>query len=157
VASKSGVCVARSLKILRRRVVQEQRFREQRRQGATQVVRRDPLTIYAFEHDAWPAIVLLDDPTISARIKSLIRPRLIALLGQQRILYLESCSEPPEAQMEIRDVTARLVESRVLEDLSEPALVDRMMQTSQDNDISSVQAVLREPDGIIQILSYSTG
>ena len=59
--------------------------------------------------------------------------------------------------MEIRDVTARLVESRVLEDLSEPALVDRMMQTSQDNDISSVQAVLREPDGIIQILSYSTG
>ncbi len=142
--------VARRLKALRVRVVRERRRREQRAQQEAQVVRKDPLTIYAFEHDSWPAVALLDDPTISRRIKRSVRSRLIALLGVERVLYLESLSEAPEAQLKIGDVPTRLGESRVLKDDLTP-LVDRMME--DDKAIPPVQGVIRELDRIIRVLS----
>ncbi len=141
--------VARRLVALRVRVVPERRRREQRARQETQIVRRDPLTLYAFEHDISPAVALLDDPTISQRIKCRVRSRLVALLGQERVLYLESLSEPPEAHPKIPDITTRIVESRVLDDTS-TALVERMVQ---DYEIPPVQAVIRELDRIIRVLS----
>jgi hypothetical protein len=114
----------------------------------SQVVRKHPLTIFAFEHDTWPAVALLDDPTISRRVRHRIRPRLTALLGQERMQYLESLSEAPEAELAISDVTTRLTESRVLnEERVFAALVDRMVL--EGDNAASARAVLCELDCII--------
>jgi len=141
--------VARRLKALRVRIVQERRRREQRIRQESHVVRKEPLTVYDFERGAWPAVALLDDPTISRRTKSRVRSRLVALLGQERVLYLESLSEAPENPQKMSDVTTRIVESRVLEDNID-SLVDRMMQ---NYDIQTAEAVVQDIDRIIRVLS----
>jgi len=129
--------------------VREIRRRDQRERQESYVVRKDPLTIYAFEHETWPAIALLDDPTISGRIKHRVRAQLTALLGRERVQFLEALSEAPEAEVPIREIGLRLGESRVLDDPMD-ALVDRM---TQDDTVPSAQAVLRELDHIIRALS----
>lgn len=149
------VAVARHLKTLHLRLIQERRRRNRLARGDQPRVRQQRIQIWEVEHLAWPALHALDEPTLNRRVAADTRARLIGLLGEERVEYLEASPEAPASQVvSYRDVTERVMETgfRADNELSD-APADLMVQ---DDDVGVASALQRMINALNEMIERLT-
>ncbi len=139
--------VARHLRALRVRLLQEAARRRARREGET-MVRRPEFSIYECQDLVWPVLDALSNPVLNRRVAEQVEARLKTLMGERQVEYLKLLTAPPGRPASIRDVTERLKESRVLEQgLDTP--IDRMLLS---DDPASVEDVIAQIDEVMALV-----